>query len=117
MLWCFMRYVIPLSIAVVVLGIVLFYFYRRQETPGERVGQSKQERVKKTEAEGQATLTREEFRVARRKGTERAGSGKYATTKTDGVYHCICCDQPLFDSTTKYESGTGWPSYWQPIDE
>ena len=58
-----------------------------------------------------AELTPEQYRVTRRKGTERAGTGKYADHHEDGVYHCVCCGAPLFDSAHKFESGTGWPSY------
>jgi peptide-methionine (R)-S-oxide reductase len=71
----------------------------------------------KTDEEWKKELTPEQYQVTRRKGTERAGSGKYAHSKDDGIYTCVCCGQPLFDAKTKYESGTGWPSFWQPIDE
>ncbi|MBL8800321.1 MAG: peptide-methionine (R)-S-oxide reductase MsrB [Planctomycetia bacterium] len=74
-------------------------------------------RVEKTEQEWQAQLTPEQYQVTRRKGTERAFTGAYWDTKQDGIYTCICCGQPLFDAKTKFDSGTGWPSYWQPLDE
>ena len=61
-------------------------------------------------------LSDDEFDVCRMKGTERAFTGEYWDTKTDGVYLCKCCEKPLFDSTTKYDSGSGWPSFYQPID-
>ncbi|KAL1364249.1 uncharacterized protein LOC107479241 isoform X1 [Arachis duranensis] len=60
-------------------------------------------------------LTSEQFYITRQKGTERAFTGEYWNTKTEGTYHCICCDTPLFESSTKFNSGTGWPSYYQPI--
>ncbi|KAJ9560789.1 hypothetical protein OSB04_005949 [Centaurea solstitialis] len=60
-------------------------------------------------------LDGEQFYVTRQKGTERAFTGEYWNTKTKGTYHCICCDTPLFESSTKFDSGTGWPSYYEPI--
>ncbi|KAH8494314.1 hypothetical protein H0E87_020906 [Populus deltoides] len=68
-----------------------------------------------SDGEWKKKLTAEEFYVTRQKGTERAFSGEYWNTKTPGTYHCICCNTPLFESSTKFDSGTGWPSYYQPI--
>ncbi|CAI9760518.1 unnamed protein product [Fraxinus pennsylvanica] len=68
-----------------------------------------------SDEEWRKRLTDEQFYIARKKGTERAFTGEYWNTKTPGTYHCICCDTPLFESTTKFDSGTGWPSYYQPI--
>jgi peptide-methionine (R)-S-oxide reductase len=110
-----MRYWIA-GIAVIGVGALIWVF-RAQSSPAPRAGQTNQDRVVKTDAEWKAILTAEQFHVTRHKGTERAGSGKYAHTKDDGIYTCVCCGQPLFDSQTKYESGTGWPSFWQPINE
>lgn len=69
----------------------------------------------KSDAEWQAELTPEEFHVARQHGTERAFTGKYWDSKEQGIYRCTCCGAELFDSQTKYDSGTGWPSFWAPL--
>lgn len=75
------------------------------------------DKIKKTEAEWKAALTPEQYRIARQKGTERAFTGTYNDTKADGTYVCVCCGQALFTSDTKFDSGTGWPSFWAPVDE
>jgi peptide-methionine (R)-S-oxide reductase len=69
----------------------------------------------KTDADWRTQLTPEQYRVCRLKGTEPPFSGAYYRTKTPGTYHCACCGAALFDSATKYESGTGWPSFWAPL--
>ena len=69
----------------------------------------------KSDEEWRKTLTPEQYRIARQAGTERAFTGKYWNTHTPGTYHCAACGQELFSSTTKFDSGTGWPSFWQPI--
>ena len=74
-------------------------------------------RVEKTDDEWRSILTPEQFRITRLKGTEPAGSGALCSAYDPGVYHCVCCDTPLFDSTIKFSSGTGWPSFTQPIKE
>ena len=73
-------------------------------------------KIVKTEDEWRAQLSAEEYHVTREHGTERAFTGRYHDEKRHGRYDCICCGQPLFASETKYDSGTGWPSYWAPID-
>jgi len=82
---------------------------------GRRKGYITVEKIKKTDAEWRAQLSPESYQVTRQKGTERAFTGKYNKNKADGVYTCICCGTALFDSKTKFESGTGWPSFWAPI--
>jgi len=74
-------------------------------------------RIEKTEAEWRASLTPEQFYVTREKGTERAFTGALWDSHADGIYRCVCCGQELFDSKTKFESGTGWPSFWNAVDE
>jgi peptide-methionine (R)-S-oxide reductase len=74
------------------------------------------EKIEKTDAEWQKELTPEEFEVARRKGTERAFTGRYWDNHEAGMYKCVCCGAPLFRSDEKFESGSGWPSFWTPAD-
>ena len=71
----------------------------------------------KTEQEWRERLTPEEYRICRQQGTERAFSGEYCDTKTRGTYYCRGCDAELFDSASKYDSGSGWPSFYQPIKD
>ncbi|NEP02793.1 MAG: peptide-methionine (R)-S-oxide reductase MsrB [Symploca sp. SIO2E9] len=74
-------------------------------------------KVQKTEQEWKSMLNEQQFQVTRKKGTERAFTGEYWDNKEKGIYKCICCGTELFSSETKYDSGTGWPSFWAPINE
>ncbi len=74
------------------------------------------EKVVKDDAAWRAELSAEEYQIARCAGTERAFTGEYWDTKTPGTYHCRCCGAALFDSETKYDSGSGWPSFYAPVD-
>ena len=74
-------------------------------------------RVEKTDAEWKKQLTEEQYHIARKKGTERPFSGEYCEAHDPALYACICCGTPLFDSTRKFESGTGWPSFTEPVKE
>jgi len=85
------------------------------DAAGKRTTVELVEKVVKSDDEWRKQLSPQQFEVTRKKGTEIAGTGKYAESHGDGIYHCICCDTALFDSQTKFESGTGWPSFYQPI--
>ncbi len=74
------------------------------------------DRIDKSEAEWAKELTPDQFRITRKKGTERAFTGQYWDSHATGVYRCVCCGEPLFDSATKFESGSGWPSFFAPLD-
>jgi peptide-methionine (R)-S-oxide reductase len=74
------------------------------------------DKLNKTEAEWKQQLSPEQFHVARQAGTEPAFTGKYWDTKEKGTYNCVCCGTPLFESDTKFNSGTGWPSFYKPVD-
>lgn len=78
---------------------------------------AKTDTTEKTDEEWQVQLTPEQYAVTRHHATERPFSGEYDKCNDPGVYKCICCGQPLFDSETKFNSGTGWPSFYQPIEE
>ncbi len=72
-------------------------------------------KIEKSDAEWRKQLTPEQYHVTRQAGTERAFAGKYHDCKTPGAYVCVCCGAPLFSAETKFDSRTGWPSFWQPI--
>ncbi|HKJ94969.1 MAG TPA: peptide-methionine (R)-S-oxide reductase MsrB [Gammaproteobacteria bacterium] len=75
------------------------------------------DRIDKSDAEWKAQLTPEAYRVTRQKGTEPPFTGEYNHVEGEGVFHCVCCGEPLFDTTHKFDSGSGWPSFWAPRDE
>jgi peptide-methionine (R)-S-oxide reductase len=113
-----MRIGLLVVVGVIALTAALWGWGRLQPSPlVEREGIPLGGKVMKSDEEWQQLLTPEQFRVTRRKGTERAFSGVYWNTKTPGVYHCVCCSQALFDARTKFDSGTGWPSFWAPVAE
>ena len=82
---------------------------------GKSRGSTRVAKLVKTESEWRAKLSPLAYKVTREEGTEAPGSGKYAKNHDEGIYRCICCETALFDSKTKFESGTGWPSFWKPI--
>jgi peptide-methionine (R)-S-oxide reductase len=111
------------SLTFVAVAVIAVYFWpgsaasaHRERVP-VRVGVPAGGRVEKTDAEWKAVLSESAYRVARQAGTERAFTGATWDTKAPGEYRCVCCGQPLFGSTTKFDSGTGWPSFWEPLDE
>jgi len=73
-------------------------------------------RITKTDAEWHSQLTPEQYRICRQKGTEPAFTGAYYDCHDPGVYRCVCCGAPLFNAETKFDSGSGWPSFWQPVE-
>ncbi len=77
----------------------------------------KKPKIRKSDAEWREQLTPEQYRITRQKGTERAFTGQYNDAKQDGVYRCVCCGNELFDSTAKFDSGSGWPSFFQPVSD
>ncbi len=82
---------------------------------GKSMGVERVSKLAKSEAQWKAQLSPLAYSVARQAGTEIAFTGEYDRNHADGIYHCVCCDTALYDSKTKFESGTGWPSFWQPI--
>ena len=76
-----------------------------------------EDRVELSDREWRERLTPEQYKVTRRKGTERAFTGAYWDHKAQGIYRCVCCGQPLFESSTKYDSGSGWPSFTSPLGD
>ncbi len=105
------------ALLAVLLGVLALAARLVPPSVPEREGNPVGEKVVKTDAEWRTLLTPEQYRVTRRQGTEPAFCGGLWNAKADGVYVCVCCDLPLFDSQAKFESGTGWPSFFAPTSE
>jgi peptide-methionine (R)-S-oxide reductase len=103
--------------AALVVGGLFVADQVRSSSETKKIDAPPGEKIYKTDAEWREILTPEQYRVTRMKGTERSCSGVGWNSKDDGVYQCVCCGLPLFDSVAKYESGTGWPSFNQPVEK
>lgn len=115
-----MKYILSLVIVVVILACTTDTSESKSFNEASTVltiTDDTLKKINKTEAEWKKILTHQQYEVTRNKGTETAFTGEYWDTKKKGTYHCVCCDLPLFSSETKYKSGTGWPSFYAPIND
>ncbi len=120
------RILIFITLLLAIVGIVIFSQKSENKKQHPPVKQSSQTpvgdkkvpgKIVKTDAEWKQQLSDKAYYVTRQAGTERAGTGRYDKFYEEGTYHCICCDAPLFSSKAKFDSGTGWPSYYEPISK
>ena len=110
--------VIPLACLLLCLPLACREVYPVNDDPNpEAEGKTVTDKVIKTDEEWRQLLTKEQYEVARRKGTEPPFTGQYYDLKEKGSYQCVCCGNNLFSSETKFDSGTGWPSFWAPFSE
>ncbi len=112
----YVKWILP-ALAVLATAVVAREIDKVRVYSVDKGGFIMTEKVVKTDEEWKKSLTAQEFDVARKKGTEPPFTGKYWNNHEKGIYKCICCGNDLFDSETKFESGTGWPSFWQPVNE
>lgn len=106
----------PLLIALLAIGLISWSACAQNQSKKE-TSVTEKFPVMKTDEAWKASLTPEQYYILRQKGTERAFTGAYYDNHEKGIYHCAGCNQPLFGSETKFESGTGWPSFWQPVSK
>jgi len=106
-----------IAIAAAILYPLLSQNGNARERIPVRIGTPAAGRLLKSDAEWKAVLSPEAYRITRERGTELPFSAAGHNSKADGEYHCVCCQQPLFDSSAKFDSGTGWPSFFQPLNE
>jgi peptide-methionine (R)-S-oxide reductase len=105
------------SFLIILASVILLLPACSQTNSREMAAMNKEPKIKKSETEWKKELTAVQYNILREKGTERAFTGKYWDNHEKGVYYCAACHQKLFNSETKFESGTGWPSFYKPIDD